>query len=206
MKQTVNIIKGDKVDPNTDYHDALPVNMYAVQREILGAKGYMLCYPGLAYFGMGSGLDRGAVYNERRDSHFRVSGEKLILVNSSGAKTELGTITGTTQVSLPYSFNTQAVIADGKMWLYDGTLTRVTDENIGSPIDGVWIDGYYFLTDGEYLYHTELTDESAVNTLSYATAEFMPDPSLGIGIQSNILLMLQPKTLHSSESKPERRR
>ena len=182
MKQTVNIIKGDKVDKNTDYRDALPVNMYAVKRDILEAKGYMLCYPGLTYFGLGSGKDRGGVYNERRNQHIRVSGGKLISVNSAGGKTEIGNISGSGQASMPYSFNTQAVIADGKMWLYDGTLTQqVTDANIGNPLDCVWIDGYYFLTDGEYLYHTELNDETAINTLSYATAEFMPDTSLGLG-------------------------
>jgi len=178
----VNLIKGDKVDPNTDYRDALPVNMYSVKKDILGANGYMLCYPGLKSFATGSGKDRGGVYNERRGGLYRVSGGKLISLTGSGAAHEVGDISGTDQAAMPYSFNTQAVIADGKMWLCDGsTVTQTTGGGIGSPIDGVWIDGYYFLTDGEYLYHTELTDESSINALSYATAEFMPDPSLGLG-------------------------
>ena len=59
---------------------------------------------------------------------------------------------------------------------------RVTDSDLGDPIDGVWVDSYYFLTDGEYIYHTDITDETSIDPLKYATAEFMPDPSLGLGI------------------------
>ena len=44
----------------------------------------------------------------------------------------------------------------------------------------VWINGYYFLTDGEYVYHTDISNEEAIDPLKYATAEFMPDDSLGV--------------------------
>ena len=177
----IPLMKGDKIDANVDYRDALPVNMIAVNREILGAKGYMLSYPGISAHGDGVGPDRGGMYNDKLGILFRVSGEKLIRVSAQGAVTELGDIPGFSQVAMPSSFNTQAIIADGKMFLYGSGLVQVTDADIGSPIDGTWIDGYYFLTDGEYLYHTELLDETAINPLSYATAEFMPDACLGVG-------------------------
>jgi hypothetical protein len=54
----LTLIKGDKVDSNTDYRDALPVNMYAVEKNILGASGYMLDYHGLTQVATGSGIDR----------------------------------------------------------------------------------------------------------------------------------------------------
>jgi len=179
---TYNLIKGDKVSENTDYRDALPVNMYAVKRDILGGNGYMLCYPGLSSFATGIGKDRGGVYNDRFEEQYRVSGTSLIRVNNDGTVTTLGTIPGTSQVTMLYSFNTQCVIADGKMFLYDSSVgfREVTDADLGSPIDGVWVDSYYFLTDGEYIYHTDITDESSINPLKFATAEFMPDPSLGV--------------------------
>jgi hypothetical protein len=180
----VNLIKGDKISVETDYRDALPVNMYAVERDILGAKGYMLCYPGLTELGIGIGLDRGAVYNERLTNQYRVSGTKLISVDTAGTTAELGTISGSLQAAMPYSFNTQAVIADSKMWLYSpaGGFNEVTDADLGNPIDGVWVDGYYFLTDGEYIYHTDIDDESSIDPLKFATAEYSPDPSLGLGL------------------------
>ena len=179
----INLIRGDKVDPNVDYLDALPVNMYAVKKDILGGNGYMISYPGITSFGTGIGADRGGVYNDRQNRHLRISGEKLISVRADGVVVELGDIPGTRQAALPYSFNTQAIIVDGSMYLYSAStgLDKVTAAGIGTPIDGTWIDGYYFLTDGEYLYHTELTNEAAINALSFATAEFMPDVSLGDG-------------------------
>lgn len=179
----VNLIKGDRTDSRTDYRDALPVNMYAVPKEILGAKGYILSYPGVTTIGNGSGADRGAVYNERFKEHYRISGTNLTKVETNGATSVLGAVPGADQVSLPYSFNTQAIIADGRMFLYSpgAGFSQVTDINLGNPIDGVWVDGYYFLTDGEYIYHTDIGDESSIDPLKFATAEFMPDPSLAVG-------------------------
>ena len=57
---------------------------------------------------------------------------------------------------------------------------EVVDGDLGDPIDGVWVDGYYFLTDGEYIYHTDIAGETAIDPLKFATAEFMPDESLGL--------------------------
>lgn len=179
----VTLIKGDTLDKNTDYRDALPVNMYSVMRPVLGADGYMLCYPGLTKMTDGRGIDRGANFNERFGEQYRVSGQRFIVVNNYGGITNVGAISGTTQAAMPYSFNTQAIITDGKMFLYDATLglRQVTDADLGNPIDGVWVDGYYFLTDGEYIYHTDISDESSIDPLKFATAEFMPDKSLGVG-------------------------
>ncbi|MCP4632834.1 MAG: hypothetical protein GY855_07890, partial [candidate division Zixibacteria bacterium] len=171
---------------------------YAVVRNILEAKGYMLSYPGLSLLGAGSGVDRGGNYNERFSNHFRVSGTKLISVSASGTVVELGTVSGSEQVAMPYSFNTQCVIADGKMFLYSsgGGFVEVTDSDLGNPIDAVWVDGYYFLTDGEYIFHTDISDETAIDPLKFATAEFMPDPTLGLAItQDNKVIVFARYTL-----------
>jgi len=182
----VPLIRGDRVSTDTDYRDALAQNMYAVDREILGTAGYMLCYPGLTKLADGSGSDRGAFYNDRQRNLFRVSGQKLISVSSAGAVTELGGIPGSSQAELDYSFNTQCIIADGNMYLYGSSgFQQVTDSDLGNPLDVQWIDGYYFLTDGEFIYHTNIADETAIDPLKFATAEFMPDASLGLGKTSD---------------------
>lgn len=182
--EPVTLIKGDRIGIETDYRDALPVNMYAVKRDILGANGYMIGYPGLTKLADGNGADRGASYNERFEDQYRVSGTKFISVSGGGVVVELGDIPGVSQARLVdfYSFNTQGIIAGGRFFLYDpvGGFQEVVDADLGFPIDGVWIDGYYFMTDGEYLFHTDLTDETAIDPLKFATAEFMPDPSLGL--------------------------
>jgi hypothetical protein len=66
----------------------------------------------------------------------------------------------------------------------------VVDADLGDLIDGVWIDGYYFLTDGEYIYHTDLANETAIDPLKFATAEFMPDLSLGVAKTSDNKVMV----------------
>lgn len=182
MQEQITLIKGDRVGFETDYRDYLPVNMTAVIRPILKAQGYMIQHPGLTQYATGNGIDRGGIYNERQKNHYRVSNGSLITVSTTGAVTDLGVISGTDTVSLPYSFNSQAIIADGRMWLYDGaTLSEITDTDLGNPIDGVWIDNVYFLTDGEFIFHTDLADESSIDPLKFATSEFSPDPTLGVG-------------------------
>jgi hypothetical protein len=183
----INLIKGDKVTPGTDYLDALAENMYAIARPMLGAAGYMQQHPGLTEYGTGVGPDRGGAWNERQQQHFRVSYSQFIVVAADGSNTRYGTIPGTSQASMPYSFNTQAVIVDGNFYLYDAAsgFRQVTDSDVKKPIDGTWTAGYYVLTDGEYLYHTKLSDEMAIEPLAFATAEFSPDQTLGVATTSD---------------------
>ena len=196
-KLELPLLKGDKVATNADYRDALPVNMTAVSRQVRGAAGYVISHPGLTSFATGIGKDRGGNWNERLNEHYRISGQRFISVDSGGVVADIGAITGAKRATVSaYSFNTQAVVADGKMWLYDGTtLTQITDTDLGNPIDVCWIDGYYFLTDGEFLYHTDILDEFAVDPLQFATSEFSPDPTLGVAKTSdNQVLVLNRYT------------
>lgn len=182
MPQAVlNLIKGDKKGSETDYRDALPQNMYAVARDVLGVAGYMLQWPGIEQVATGIGVDRGGHWNDKQDKHFRVSGSKLVTV-SGATVTELGSVSGSEQVAMDHSFNTQAVVAGGNYYLYDATdgFRQVTDPEVGSPIDVVWVDGYYFFTDGEFIYHTDISDEESIDPLKFATAEFIPDFTYGV--------------------------
>jgi hypothetical protein len=178
----ITLIKGDKVNSRTDYRDALPVNMYAVRRPILGADGYMIQQQGLTQFATGSGIDRGGFWNDRQRLHFRVSGNSLITVADDGTVSAIGPISGSDTAVMDCSFNTQAICANGKFWLYDSTsgFRQVTDPDLGAPIDFCWVDGYYFFTDGEYIYHTDINNEAAIDPLKFATAEFIPDYTYGV--------------------------
>lgn len=179
----ITLVKGDKISDQTDYLDVLPENMFAVPKPVMGAAGFMLQHYGLTEYGTGVGPDRGGVWNERHQAHYRVSYSQFIIVAENGSNQRFGNIPEMTQVSMPYSFNTQAVIGGGSMYLYDPTngFREVTDPNLKKPIDGTWVDGYYFLTDGEYLYHTQLNNEDQFDPLAYATAEFSPDATVGVG-------------------------
>lgn len=189
----ISLLQGDRVDNQTDYIDALPVNVSGVLKDILGSKGYILEQPGLTQYGTVSTdgppivpylFSRGGIWNERENNLFRVSDNGFFEVDADGVTNLLGTIAGSGQVSLPYSFNTQAIIGGGNYYLYDSVngFRQVNDSDLGRPIDATWIDGYYFFTDGEFVYHTDIDNESQIDPLKFATSEFSPDPTLGVGI------------------------
>lgn len=191
-ERVINLIKGDKAGSETDYRDSLAVNMVAVKKPLFGVNGYMIQCPGLVEYAAGFGVDRGGIWNERFQLHFRVSGNDFISVDKDGIVMSLGTVPGNDTVSLPYSFLTQGIVANGQFFLYDPTngFREVTDPDLGDPIDAVWVDGYYFFTDGEFIYHSDINDESAIDPLKFATSEYSPDPTLGVALTPDNKVMV----------------
>ena len=65
-------------------------------------------------------------------------------------------------------------------YLFNGTLSEVTDVSLGNVLDITWIDGYFMTTDGANLVVTELGDPTTVNLLKYGSSELDPDPILAV--------------------------
>lgn len=185
----IPLIKGDRVDSNVDYRDALPVNMYVVEKEIKGAKGYLNQWFGISSFGGGQGIDRGGrwVTAEGLAGHYRVSGSKLILVTTSGSVSVLGDVGSGGQASIAFSFNNVAVVSAGNLFYYNPALglRQITTTVIGDPIDIVFGDGLFILTDGTDIYHSDPLDEENFDPLDFGNAQFRPDPSSGLGINED---------------------
>ncbi len=181
----ISLIKGDSVDNNTEYRDSLPINMFVVPRDVLETNGYLINWYGLAEHTTGQGVDRGAIWvsADGLRGHYRVSGSSLIRVNTDATVTVLGDIAGSDEASMDYSFNNLAIVADGKLYYYSpsGGLRQITDADVGSPIDITWVDGYFFLTDGKDIYHSDVLDEEMFNPLEFGNAQTSPDPSQGVG-------------------------
>lgn len=172
--------KGTSSDLDADFRSDLVVNYISVPAP---EHPYMRSAPGFKLHGVAIGADRGGMWNERHKEHYRISGGQFIKVSQSGVTTELGAVPQSNHVAMPYSFNTQAIINDGSMYLYDSAngFRQITDPDLGPVFDGTWIDGYYWLTDGEFIVITELNDESAVDPLKYGSSEYSPDPIVGVG-------------------------
>lgn len=176
----IPFIKGQRKS-KYDYRDNLPINMTAVATAIEGDQGYLIAHDGLTEFADVSGIARGGYFNERLNRHFRVSGDQLESISSTGESTQIGTIAGSGPVSFAESFNTLGIVAGGRFYLYDESgLNQVTDDDLGVPIDVTWFRGIYVLTDGEYLYNTSLQDETEINTLEFVSSEFASDPIKGL--------------------------
>lgn len=181
---SIPIIRGESTDNQTDYVDFLPKNLVAVAKNVRGADSYLVSHDGLKLFGEyeTEGADRGGIYNERQEKHLRVIGTALVHVSSDGAVTKLHDILGSDQVTFDYSFVSTLILASGRGWrlLEDETIEEYTDPDFGRPLDGVSINGVYVFTDGEYLYHTDVTNEAEINPSSYATSKLSPDPTIGL--------------------------
>lgn len=176
----IPLIKGQRKS-KYDYRDNLPVNMTAVVSQVEGDTGYLLAHDGLTEFADTFGTARGGYFNERLNTQFRVSGTRLERVNTDGTTTNIGDIGGTDICSFSESFNTQAVVSNGKLWLYDGfNLTPVNDPSFSIPIDITWFNSIYVLTDGEALYHTEVGEDYDFGALAYTSSEFATDPIKGL--------------------------
>jgi hypothetical protein len=108
---------------------------------------------------------------------YRVMGTKLVSIAADSTVTEIGDVGTGGRVTFDYGFTYLAIASGGRLYLYDGTtLTQVTDPDLGTVLDVVWVDGYYMTTDGEFLVVTDLDDPFAVNPLKYGSSEADPDP------------------------------
>jgi hypothetical protein len=185
----IPLIKGDKVDSNVDYRDALPVNMYVVKRTIKGAQAYMNQIFGLDVLASGEGISRGGrwVAADGLQGEYRVSGNSFIKVNPNGTTVIIGAVPDGGQASIAYSFNNIAVVAGGNLYYYNPTdgFRQITDPQIGSPIDIVWADGLFVLTDGTDLYHSEPLDEESFLPADFGNAQFRPDLTNGLGLNED---------------------
>jgi hypothetical protein len=188
------MIKGTKADAGIEWRDAIPLNMVAYNTPVKGSPGFMRTADGLVSFGTGSGADKNAVWNERLYDHFRISGSDLISVDQFGISTvlqNLGSI-GAFPTALPYSFNTQGIVAGGGFSLWDGSTYTPVSKPVGAGdfLDGVQIDSYYILCDSDNLWNTDIADETTISAINFAGSDFSPDPILGVDQTSDNKLVV----------------
>ena len=70
-----------------------------------------------------------------------------------------------------------AIASGGKLFYWDGvSLIQVTDPDLGTVVDFVWVDGYFLCTDGTSIVVTDINDPFSVSPLNYASSEIDPDP------------------------------
>ncbi|MCK5604444.1 hypothetical protein KAR91_21315 [Candidatus Pacearchaeota archaeon] len=170
----IPIVSGIYTDENSDFRTSYPRNMIPVPKKQGLSNGYLRPADGIVALGTGPGTDRGAI--NWNGTCYRVMGTSLVSVASDGTVTNLGFVGGSGQVKFDYSFDYLAIATGGKLYLWNGTLTQITDPDLGTVVDFIWIDGYFMTTDGEFLVVTDLDDPFSVNPLKYGSSEVDPDP------------------------------
>jgi hypothetical protein len=173
----IPVLNGIYTDAVSDFRVSYPRNLVPVPVQQGISAGYLRPADGIVAEGdTGPGPTRAGI--RWNDVLYRLMRSKLVSIDSSGTITELGTVSGTTgQETMDYSFDHLAMSANGAFYLYDGiTLQQVTDADLGTVIDFIWVDGYFMTTDGTYLVVTELSDPFSVLPTKYGSSEVDPDP------------------------------
>lgn len=175
----VPILNGIYSDGASDFRTSYPRNLIPVPKQQGISEGYLRPAEGLIQFGTGPGIDRGGI--NWNGQCYRVMGPYLVRIEADGSATTLATVGGSGQVTFDYSFDRLAVSSSGNLFYWNGSvLTQVTDPDIGTVVDFLWVDGYFMTTDGASLIVTELTDPTQVNPLKYGSSEADPDPVKGL--------------------------
>lgn len=193
----IPILSGIFTDNGPDLRQSLPVNMTPIVLENGISNGYLRPTEGIVEIGTGPGLDRGGI--EYDGKCYRVMGSKLVEVAPNGSVTILGDVGGFSgQVSFTYSFEELAVASNGNLFYWNpilNTLTQVTDPDLGTVVDVVWVDGYFMTTDGEFLIVTELNNILDINPLKYGSSEIDPDPIVALLKLRNEIYALNRNTI-----------
>jgi hypothetical protein len=190
----LGILSGVYSQSGPDFEHSYPLNLVPNAEETGISAGYLRSAPGVDTFATGKGKDGGGiVWN---GVLYRISGTKLVKVTSAGIVTTLGTLGGTGQGRMTFSFDRLAVARNNNLYLYDTTngFVQVTDVDLGVVIDLVWQDGYFVTTDGTSIVVTELNDPTSVDPLKYGSSEADPDPIMGIGSRRGELIAFNRTT------------
>ncbi|WON77580.1 packaged DNA stabilization protein [Serratia sp. UGAL515B_01] len=199
------LVRGTGKDYRTaDYSDLLPVNMLAVQTEVLGAAGYLRSFPGIDFRQSVSGPSRGVDFNTVQSVAYRVAGGNLyksgVLVN---------TVPNSDRVSMAHSDDSQAVSTGGVMriYRYDGTvktldnwppLSGYPSYDIGRVRDICRARGrYVWVKDGTQEFGvTDLDDESHPDRFRpIYTAETQPDGIIACTTWRDFVIMFGSRTI-----------
>lgn len=175
----IPLINGVYSDATPNFRTSYPRNLVPVPKSTGIAEGYLRPADGIIEAGRGTGINRGGI--NWNGSLYRVMGTKLVSIAKDNTVTEIGDVGAGGRVTFDYGFKYLSVASGGRLYLYDGTtLTQVTDPDLGTVLDVVWVDGYYMTADGTSLVVTELNDPFAVNPLKYGSSEADPDPIVAL--------------------------
>ncbi len=174
------------------------VNCYA-EKAPEGAKGPIILRraPGITPFAAcGSGPGRGL--HVMTGALYAVSGPQLYRMSSAGIATALGTIIGSSPISLADNGRQLSVIAEGSGYIFEGGLAEITDVDFTSrnASVGKFIDNYLLLIDADtgQFFCSNLADFSSFDGLDFATAEGAPDNLIALEVDHRAAILIGTDT------------
>ena len=170
------LLGGILASNQAEFVESVPLNLEPMTPD--GKMSQVRMPIGAVHHATGPGIGRGGIL--WNGAHYRVMGSKLVSI-AGGVVTIIGDVGAGGRVRLDYGFDRLAIRSNGKLFYWDGTtLTQVTDPDLGTVLDFLWMDGYFVTTDGTSLVVTELRDPTAVDPMKYGSAEEDPDMVTGV--------------------------
>jgi len=171
----LSILNGIYSETLPDIRVSYPKNLVPVPLQQTASAGYLRAAEGITKKGTGPGDDRGGI--NWNGAHYRVMGSKFVSIDENGVVTEIDDVGNGGYVTLDYSFDYLGITSNEDLFLYNGAVvTQVTDPDLGTVLDHIWVDGYFMTTDGEFLIVTDIADPFSVNPVKYGSSEADPDP------------------------------
>lgn len=163
-----------------EFANSYPVNLEPRALDSGVSKGQLVTTRGASSLTQGPGKDRGGIVWE--GTQYRVMGSQLVSISAVGDVTLIGNVGDDgSPAGLDYGFGRLAIRSAQRLYYWDGSaLSQVTDPDLGTVNDMLWIDGYYATTDGDYIVVTDLSNPASVNPLRYGSAEADPDAITGL--------------------------
>lgn len=176
----VALLSGIAAGPQAEFRLRYPRNLEPVPVDSKISKGQLRAAAGALPFTTGPGSDRGGILWNTQC--YRAMGSRLVRVLEDGTVTDLGGIGDDgRRARFDYGFDRLMIGSAGGLYYFNGaTLTQVTDQDLGTVIDALWMNGFYVTTDGTYVIVTELTGPTQVLPLKYGAAEQDPDAVTGL--------------------------
>lgn len=140
----------------------------------------------------GAGFIAGLIRREdSNDSIIGVSGEFVFAVTGSGVSAGGGGVSGADRVRMATDGVNTFIVRSGKLYnLPDGSpVAEVEMPDDRAVYDVVFLSGSFWIVSEDGRVYFTLPGEVTVNALSYFTAESSPDTLIGIGVDSDQLVL-----------------
>jgi hypothetical protein len=175
----IPVLSGIASDSNAEFRTSYPVNLIPVPKQSGISQGYLRPADGIVHHGTGPGIDRGGI--NWNGICYRVMGSKFVSVAENGTVTTIGSVAGgSDRAKFDYSPDRLAIVCGGSAYYYNGTLTQITDSDLGAVHDVIFVDGYFMFPNSQFLIVTELADPTSIDPLKYGSAETDPDEIQGL--------------------------
>ena len=167
--------------------DARMINLFPEVLQEGKEAGWLQRAPGLRLLAtIGTGPIRGVwAFASSSSVAFVVSGNELYRIDTSYNATLLGSVSGSSPVSMADNGTQLFVACDPDSYIYNnstGVFSQITDPDFpGAKVVG-YLDGYFVFTEpnSQKIWVTTLLDGTSIDPLDFASAEGSPDGVVGM--------------------------